>query len=119
MLFFAFVLLGMALQCQSEYVEENLKSYDHYGNIDDYYTSLEQIYSYLTMAERMYPFVSIDEIGVTFENRPMKVLKVCSFPSFEMNHILLIFFERSARMVVAKNLPYGLMVAFMLGIQFF
>ena len=78
MLFFAFVLLGMALQCQGIDEEENLKSYDHYGNKDDYYTSLEKIYNYLTMVEKMYPFVSIDEIGSTFENRPMKVLKVCS-----------------------------------------
>ena len=78
MLFFAFVLLGMALQCQSTDEQENLKSYDHFENKDDYYTSLRKIYNYLTGVERMYSYVSIDEIGLTFENRSMKVLKVCS-----------------------------------------
>ena len=45
---------------------------------DDTYTFLEEIYNNLTMFEKRYAFVSIDEIGLTFEKRPMKVLKVCS-----------------------------------------
>ena len=45
---------------------------------DDTYTLLEEIYNNLTMFEKRYAFVSIDEIGLTFENRSMKVLKVCS-----------------------------------------
>ena len=45
---------------------------------DDTYHSLDEIYNYLTMLEKRYAFVSIDEIGLTFEKRPMKVLKVCS-----------------------------------------
>ena len=44
---------------------------------DDTYTLLEEIYNNLTMFEKRYDFVSIDEIGLTFENRSMKVLKVC------------------------------------------
>lgn len=175
--FFAFVLLGWALQCQGADVQEKLKSYDHFkvvkiqtssedvlheleafdgldlwkvslmkGNIDvmvppsmyptltsflvqsnltfstmiedvgklinpkqvctfylvftvifsfnfqngksksgskeeekdDTYHSVDDIYNYLTEVEKRYAFVSIDEIGLTFEKRPMKVLKVCS-----------------------------------------
>ena len=45
---------------------------------DDTYTLLEEIYNNLTKFEKRYAFVSIDEIGLTFEKRPMKVLKVCS-----------------------------------------
>ena len=54
------------------------KSGNKEGKNDDNYHSLDEIYNYLTMLEKRYAFVSIDEIGLTFEKRPMKVLKVCS-----------------------------------------
>ena len=51
---------------------------------DDLYHSFEDIYKYLDLVEKTYPFVSIEDIGLTSEKRPMKVLKVCPiFSNFQ------------------------------------
>ena len=41
------------------------------------YHSLNDMYSYLDYLEKTYDFVSTDSIGKTFENRDMRVAKVC------------------------------------------
>jgi len=41
------------------------------------YQSLDEIYSYLDTLEENYDFVSTENIGKTYENRDMKIAKVC------------------------------------------
>ena len=69
--------LGQSNLTFSTIIEDIGKLINPTNKDDDYYTPLNEIYNNLTMFEKRYAFVSIDEIGLTFENRSMKVLKVC------------------------------------------
>ena len=81
----AFWMFILALSCQAAKLpslEIEVNATDHqYQSISwEKYNSLNVINDYMGYLSYVYDFVTLEEIGRSFENRTMKVLKVKSNP---------------------------------------